>query len=173
MTVLLDTTVAQGVVGNLYEPAETRTTEKCAQWMDCIESLLKKYQQKRLVIPTPVFFELAARNPQAFQAYQKAYTNRQPTLLFGYCDYSITPRMMWAAARLRSEAGQKHAPSFADALLGAYCLLEEGYCLITCNEKDFSPKYFEVKGMVLAPMPTETSERRVVFLLSPKSGSWS
>lgn len=169
MKVLLDTMVAKGLVGDWYEKPKQQEANQNTQWDECIKRLMVGQEPMTLAIPTPVFFELASRDEGLFKRYQAAYLAKNSSLLFSYCDYSITPRMMWKAAELRAEPRQK-TPSFVDALLGAYCLLE-GYSLITCNQKDFSPQYFEVKSMTLAPMPQKTSERIVVFLLAPKKVS--
>ena len=177
--VLLDTTVAAGILSNLTSKDQASKRDR---WKTCILDLIKTESNPRVTIPTPIFFELASWEERWHQAITELL--RQPThsRFFEYINYSIKPQILLTAARYKFLCRQKkhsngekqyeeNKRGWVDSLVASYCLTY-GYHLITINQKDFPEKYFEVKNHCLAPLITEKDQRKVVFLLAPRQEKW-
>lgn len=171
MLVLLDTTVAAGVVRviSASDQEKEQQENKSKSWIELVKSLIKNLDSARVVIPTPVFYELASLDKRMHKELEKISKDSNPGKIFSYCKYSITPDILIASARLRVNADTKIDP--IDSILGAYCL-ENNYCIITANQKHYPTKFFDAVEMCLAPLVTEKSERTVVYLLKPKNDEW-
>lgn len=164
--VLLDTDVSAGVLSYL---GKNKDVTKAKAWYDCIRSLIADVAEPRLAIPTPIFYELAARDAAMLEAIAAISSDVKRNAIFAYINHSITPHTLLEAAKYRVECGKisKNCPSWVDASLAAYCF-PHGHYLITMNQKDYPDKFFEVKRICLAPLPTAASERKVIFLLAPR-----
>ncbi len=57
--ILLDTDVTAGILSHLGNGKDVGKTQS---WVKCIQELAHKLDEPRFVIPTPVFYELAARD---------------------------------------------------------------------------------------------------------------
>lgn len=167
-TILLDTMIAGGVFSYIGSNDQT----KAKNWMAACYKLTNGVADRAFAIPTPVFFEYASWNEAASHAIEKIRVSKKKNPLFQYIDYSITPDVLFAAARYRARCdGRKIL--LGDSLIAAYCLVY-GYRLVTMNEKDFPRKYFVSEAVVNCPSPdTHYSDRTVMHLLSPKLAEWN
>ncbi len=171
MLVLLDTTVAAGVVSYLNPNGNSNPSDKSENWKNCVRKLVEGVSGASIAIPTPVFYELASKDKKIYEALENIKNQRTPSNLFRYCNHSITSQVLSAASKLRMLSGIGGS-QMIDSILAAYCLVF-GHLIITPNQKDFPQRFFDVKAMCLAPMPTNKSERTVLFLLEPKLAEWA
>ncbi len=173
--VLLDTMVAAGVF--LFGD----TSGKREAWRDAVLKLIDG--DYRVAVPTTVFYELKARDSSWYQWCHDKANASAVSPVFQYINYSVTSEILSLSAAYRLLCGERDRNNksadkeiqqrvgFGDAILAAYAL-KFGYWIMTINQKDFPNQFFQAQAIGLAPVPNGKSERRVIYLLSPKVDEW-
>lgn len=173
--VLLDTAVATGVISSIStDPA---IKKKGQRWVELVMDLVSELKDPSIKIPTPVFYEIAAKNKESYKIISKIKADVDSGVkspIFDYINHSITPETLDAATRYRAICRDKGCPQdieWVDAIIAVYCL-SSGHCLITPNQKDFPELFFEVKKIGLRPLDKPKSSREFVVLLIPRLDNW-
>lgn len=125
----------------------------------------------RYVVPTPVCYELGKWNPDWHRLIYEVGLD-----ITNYANYNISGKILKRAAAyivgsLKQErsgtadmTGTKEKISMVDSLIAAYSL-EQNLLVLTLNQVDFVPKYFD---LVSVRAVNQGVDRIMIYLLRPK-----
>ncbi len=180
-TIFLDSNVVAGAIAVGKDGNSSQKTEKnLEEWGGAIKKLANKLSPdsyKKLIVPTPICYELMAWNPKWFQIVSD--TKNDP--LFKYSNYDIKNDILKVGAKYAYESktgtgsdNQSAKLKTMDPLLAAYSIKHK-CCILTENECDFPESHFEVVGIeVLKLIGSDKNlhkkQRSILYLLKPKTG---
>ena len=180
-TILLDSNVIAGVIafgkdGNVSKKSEINSNE----WIRSISKLTalinKDPDNTRLIVPTPICYELMAWSEKWFKIVTEA---KEYQHYFAYSSYDITNKFIKTAARYAYESqirkgsdNENNKIKTMDPLLAAYSI-KFNYPIITLNKCDFPNSHFEVIGIDLLNLISSNDllnrrHRSILYLLKPK-----
>lgn len=178
-TVFLDSNVVAGAIAVGKDGVSSQKTEEnLKEWGKAIKELTSRLSPdsyKKLVVPTPICYELMAWNSK----WSQIVIDAKYDSLFKYSNCDIKNDILKIRARYAYESkiktgsdNQSAKLKTMDPLLAAYSIKHK-CCILTENECDFPDSHFDVIGVEVLKLigsdkDLQKRQRSILYLLKPK-----